>query len=899
LIKHRLLTAAWDAASGEETIEVVHEALIRGWPRLSGWINEDRDFNRFRQKLTLDATEWDARGRNDTEVYRGGPLEEATGYLHSRKDDLTQLEQDFIRAGEAHHEAEIQKEKKRFTFLRRLFIVAAIGFVGAGIAAYVANNLRKISYSKEIGLRVLAMPDEDPRMLLQMAIDAFETKPTMEAQEALRLAVQQANAKQVIRGFGSDLRFASFSPDGDVLATTSLDSSIKLWNASNGTLTATIKAPFSNNTWFSPLGTYLWSYTDSTIVLWNASDGQKSRSLNASAPIAMASWSSDESKVIVACLDSTARILDVRTGRELARIHDDTGRVLNAYFNKDGTRLVIQSMGKSLFRSAPYDVRLFDAHTLNPLAHLRSNSRRLTSMAHFSKDGQHVLTYFVGSGLQGIEHPEEIPLMEIWDARTGALEYKLQSVADWEVYCSGQFSSNGKYLLATRNLNAVLYDGKTGKEIRWFRGHTGQIIQATFFDSARYIMTFGDDKTTRLWETETGKLVTTLHGHRSTAVGASVAQDGSALITYGGDSTVWLYRKNPLEDFNYNAELFAARFTTSRYEEGESVISNAGIVTLFPYAGTVVRSFDVQSGKLRDEHQLASPLGQLDYNPLIGRAAYCLDDGTINTLDVEKHQWAPFGKTEPQYNQFSSLSRNGQYALVGTLTYSWALFDREKKVTQLSNSDKPSRFAAMRPDGKEALIYYNDSGAMTRVELPSGRVLNRWTKDHQRAPWYEPTGRRFITSTQELTTICDAATGDIIGTIPGKYTSSFDISADGKLMVLACRDKTVQIVDLEKGKLIKTISGAENEVNVVAISPDGSKVIACEKNGTCEVWETKSLDRIAILRGYKGTVQNAIFSRNGKFISTRGTKQDGSCRVYYTNTEDVLTLAKSKLAAMK
>jgi hypothetical protein len=32
------------AAAAAETVEVVHEALIRSWPRLVGWINNDRAF---------------------------------------------------------------------------------------------------------------------------------------------------------------------------------------------------------------------------------------------------------------------------------------------------------------------------------------------------------------------------------------------------------------------------------------------------------------------------------------------------------------------------------------------------------------------------------------------------------------------------------------------------------------------------------------------------------------------------------------------------------------------------------------------------------------------------------------------------------------------------------------
>src|SRR3712207_9484006 len=43
LADNRLIAIGQDASSDERVIEVTHEALIRGWPRLHEWIYEDRD----------------------------------------------------------------------------------------------------------------------------------------------------------------------------------------------------------------------------------------------------------------------------------------------------------------------------------------------------------------------------------------------------------------------------------------------------------------------------------------------------------------------------------------------------------------------------------------------------------------------------------------------------------------------------------------------------------------------------------------------------------------------------------------------------------------------------------------------------------------------------------------
>ena len=74
LAEARLLTTGKDEATGEPVVDVTHEALIRGWPELRGWINDDREQLRLHRRLSDAATEWDAGGRDDGQLYRGAPL---------------------------------------------------------------------------------------------------------------------------------------------------------------------------------------------------------------------------------------------------------------------------------------------------------------------------------------------------------------------------------------------------------------------------------------------------------------------------------------------------------------------------------------------------------------------------------------------------------------------------------------------------------------------------------------------------------------------------------------------------------------------------------------------------------------------------------------------------------
>jgi DNA-binding SARP family transcriptional activator len=132
----RLLVFDHEPATREPTVEVAHEALIRAWPRLQTWLDEDRDGLRIHRHLTETTTAWLASGRDDGELYRGGRLEAVTEYAVGAS--LTADEQAFFDASVAAAEAEDEAERRRVTRLRRLAlalgVVAALA-LGAGFVA--------------------------------------------------------------------------------------------------------------------------------------------------------------------------------------------------------------------------------------------------------------------------------------------------------------------------------------------------------------------------------------------------------------------------------------------------------------------------------------------------------------------------------------------------------------------------------------------------------------------------------------------------------------------------------------------------------------------------------------------------------------------------------------------
>ena len=76
---------------GEGSVEVAHEALLREWPRLREWIEQDAEGRRFAH-ITQAAAEWHASGRDQGKLYRGARLAAALDGAATHSLDLNQLE---------------------------------------------------------------------------------------------------------------------------------------------------------------------------------------------------------------------------------------------------------------------------------------------------------------------------------------------------------------------------------------------------------------------------------------------------------------------------------------------------------------------------------------------------------------------------------------------------------------------------------------------------------------------------------------------------------------------------------------------------------------------------------------------------------------------------------------
>ncbi len=121
LVDADLLRLTMGERPEDTQVEVAHEALVRNWPRLVGWLEDDRERIRERLRVTEAAEQWLKLGRDPGALLRGAPLEEALRYP-----DLNELEMDYIQTSQAViAAAEQEKEAARQRELDQALALAA------------------------------------------------------------------------------------------------------------------------------------------------------------------------------------------------------------------------------------------------------------------------------------------------------------------------------------------------------------------------------------------------------------------------------------------------------------------------------------------------------------------------------------------------------------------------------------------------------------------------------------------------------------------------------------------------------------------------------------------------------------------------------------------------------
>jgi WD40 repeat protein/DNA-binding SARP family transcriptional activator len=516
-----------------ESVQIAHEALIRVWPRLRGWLDDDVDGQRLFRHLAGAADAWDTMKRPESELYRGARLARTLEWRDRAGPDLNDTESDFLAASAAFAESEVRAAETRLAEQRRVnrrLRGSLVGVVVLLFLALVAGLVAVWSADRAGRERELAGRERD------------------RAEQAANVAdARRAGAQGVLH---EDLAA------GLLLAVqgVKIDDSAEAWENLGSALTR-------------------------AGALAGVHDLGREIGRTGTAHVSSLTASSDGSLVLGCLWAGGARLFDAAT-LELLPFEDDTPECASVAFSPSGEQVAVA--GSSYGHLTLYDVSTGTPSARQPGGYPASWGVLYTPWNHvdvtFGRDGELLaaqLHEFLPSGrfarlgrvmvwdtadpsepvfnvvLPQFSHvalsprgqrlyvvTKRDPSVRVYDVDSGRL---LASGRDRFIAARGvsatALSPDGSTLAVATGDRVIRYDTRTlQRRGAALTGHTAPVLEVTYSHNGRLIATSSEDGTAAVWDDRTADRLHRFAGGDPNALAFS--HDDRRLFTAGGTGLI-------------------------------------------------------------------------------------------------------------------------------------------------------------------------------------------------------------------------------------------------------------------------------------------------------------------------------------------------------------------------
>ncbi len=563
---------------GLDTVEVVHEALIKGWGRLREWMEGERAFRAWQERFRISLRQWEDSSRDDGALLRGVPLGEAEDWLRKKNKDLSQAEKNYINESLAlrerivaereerrkreleaaqrladeqkrRAEAEFERAETQARASRRLRALASI--LGLVFLIAVAAAVVAVSQSRDAAHQADARATEV----------VIRTTAQSEAVESAELAVTRAAESAAARVTAEAERFRANESAAEALSArdeaeaerdradqqATLALSRQLAAESSALLVpqldlALLLSLEAHNVYDSP-------ETEGAILSGLQTMPRLYRYLHGDPKILQSvAFNPDESLLGVVGAEGHVLIWDLATGDEFIRLegHDPSQLVNRIAFSPSGQLAATASDDTTII--------LWDIETGRPERQLREHTAWVQAVA-FTPDGQGLVS---GSGDRTVL---------LWDIDSGEIVRPLlgHSAPVWDV----AVSNDGRHAAsAAGDGEVIIWDLETGESLHSFVAHAGAAFNVEFSSDDQILATAGADGNIGLWNVVSGEAYSDpLVGHTAATLGLSFSPDGNSLLSGSIDSTVRLWDIRTSQQVqiagNHNAAVNAVVFSES------------------------------------------------------------------------------------------------------------------------------------------------------------------------------------------------------------------------------------------------------------------------------------------------------------------------------------------------
>lgn len=812
LVRARLVRISEAEHVADAQLEIAHEALVRNWPRLVEWLQEEHERITLRQRLESRAAEWVRLGRGqgglldeialiEAEHWLTGPDANDLGYTEdvatfvqasraaleqarSEKEDALQRELVQLQVLASEQQRRAEAERPRATIRQRanhiLGVLLVVVLVATGIVAVQQRQLQAANQN----LAIAVAEKEAQHTAAEAAASEAQHQRTVaeaaaaEAQHERQLALSRQLAAQAL----THLDYLDLALLLSVEASRIVDA-----GEARNSLLATLQS--------NPrLLTFFHGHTGSVLSVAVSPDGKLLATTGA---------------------DQTIRLWDLVTGKPVGQpLTGHTNAITGVAFSPDGTSLVSASLDGSLLRwdlAHPGEHLRLTAGTPGPIHAIAVSPDRHTIAT--GNEARQVI-------LWDLSTPS--PVASVFQSQTSAV-------------LSLAFSPDGKMLASGSRAGTILLWNTVTRQqsVPPFVKHTGSVDSLAFSPDGKLLASGGADGNVILWDRATAKpLFEPNRMHTGEVHSVAFSPSGNVLASASADRSILLWDVATGKSMGQPLTGHIGGIYSLAFVDEQRLVSGSEDkrAILWNIAATQ------RLGQVYADH--TAEVRNVAFSPDGTLLASGSADGSIILRDIATAKIVQ-RFTTGYTGEFVGLSFDPGGNLLAT-------------CNGISGDIDLWDVATGQRIGQP--LKGHTAGVISVAFSPDGKLLASGSADQHVLIW--DVAKR--TPTHAL--------------LRGHSGTVFSVafSPDGKLLASGSADGRIILWDVSTGQpVLPPLTGHANGIYSVAFSPDGTLLASGSADSRIILWDTRSGKPVGQpLMGHTSPVRSVAFSADGKTLAS-------------------------------